>query len=237
MSEAQGQKSGPSTIDYANITSSDGTRNVNIAFGIVNFRYYESILQDGVKASVMFSDAGNSVNGKTVMEGLPLTGSEFFDIKFKDNNGNEIKQKMVVTNPLPVSEKTTKSMVVCTLVSEAYAKNDNTAIFDRFDGKISDHVRTILTDENYLATEKELDIEETSNDLSEFGYRRKPYYMLNSFAKKSVPAGGDGKVMDIFSLKLRIRWYLNLSTVCLIKILIQQRDQSFIMNLPLMEES
>ena len=41
-------------------------------------------------------------------------------------------------------------------MSEAYAKNDNTAIFDRFDGKISDHVRTILTNENYLATEKEL---------------------------------------------------------------------------------
>ena len=199
MSEAQGQKSGPSTIDYAQITSTvhPGTF-VDIAPGIVNFRYYESILQDGVKASVMFSDAGNSINGKTVMEGLPLTGSEFFNIKFQDNNGNKIEQKMVVTNPLPVSEETTKSMVVCTLVSEAYAKNDNTAIFDRFDGKISDHVRTILTNENYLATEKELDIEETSNELSEFGYRRKPYYMLNSFAKKSVTAGGNGMVAGYF---------------------------------------
>ena len=202
MAEAQGQKEGPSTIDYAFIQSVDGSRDVDISSGIVNFRYYESILQDGVMGSVMFADAGtnggNSLNGKTVMEGLPLTGSEYFYLKVKDNNDVELKQTMVVTNPTPISEESNKTMVVCSLVSEAFAKNDNTAIFERFDGKISDHVERILTDENYLATEKELDIEVTTNDLSEFGLRRKPYFMLNTFAKKSVPDGGLGNVAGYF---------------------------------------
>ena len=198
MSEAQGQKEGPSTIDYAFIQSVDGSEDVDISSAIVNFRYYESILQDGVMGSVMFADSGNSVNNKTVMEGLPLTGSEYFYIKVKDNNDVELKQTMVVTNPTPISEESNKTMVVCSLVSEAFAKNDNTSIFERFDGKISDHVERILTDENYLATEKELDIEVTTNDLSEFGLRRKPYFMLNTFAKKSVPDGGLGNVAGYF---------------------------------------
>ena len=198
MAEAQGQKEGPSFIDYAVLTSIDGSNDVDISSGIVNFRYYESILQDGVMGSVMFADSGNTINNKTVMEGLPLTGSEYFQIKVKDNNDVELKQKMVVTNPTPISEESNKTMVVCSLVSEAFAKNDNTSIFERFDGKISDHVERILTDENYLATEKELDIEVTTNDLSEFGLRRKPYFMLNTFAKKSVPDGGLGNVAGYF---------------------------------------
>ena len=198
MAEAQGQKEGPSTIAYAFIMRGDGSRDVEISTAIVNFRYYESILQDGVMGSVMFADSGNSVNNKTVMEGLPLTGSEYFHVKVKDNNDVELKQTMVVTNPTPISEESNKTMVVCSLVSEAFAKNDNTSIFERFDGKISDHVERILTDENYLATEKELDIEVTTNDLSEFGLRRKPYFMLNTFAKKSVPDGGLGNVAGYF---------------------------------------
>jgi len=198
MAEAQGQKEGPSIIDYAFIQSVDRSEDVDISSAIVNFRYYESILQDGVMGSVMFADSGNSVNNKTVMEGLPLTGSEYFYLKVKDNNDVELKQTMIVTNPTPISEESNKTMVVCSLVSEAFAKNDNTSIFERFDGKISDHVEKILTDENYLATEKELDIEVTTNDLSEFGLRRKPYFMLNTFAKKSVPDGGLGNVAGYF---------------------------------------
>ena len=202
MSKAQGQKEGPSNIETAFISSIDGLNSVDISSGIVNLKYYESILQDGVMGSVVFADAGtdggNSLNGKTVMEGLPLTGSEFIQLKMTDNNDVELKQKMVVTNPTPISEESNKTLVVCSLVSEAYAKNDNTSIFDRFDGKISDHVEKILTDDNYLATEKDLDIEVTSNNLSEFGLRRKPYFMLNSFAKKSVPDGGLGNVAGYF---------------------------------------
>ena len=198
MAEAQGQKEGPSNIENAFISSIDGQNSVDISSGIVNLKYYESILQDGVMGSVVFADAGNSVKGKTVMEGLPLTGSEFIQLKMTDNNDVELKQTMVVTNPTPISEESNKTLVVCSLVSEAYAKNDNTSIFERFDGKISDHVEKILTDNNYLATAKGLDVEITSNNLSEFGLRRKPYFMLNSFAKKSVPDGGLGNVAGYF---------------------------------------
>ena len=154
-----------------------------------------------------------------------------------DNNDVELKQKMVVTNPTPISEESNKTLVVCSLVSEAYAKNDNTSIFDRFDGKISDHVEKILTDENYLATEKELDIEVTSNDLSEFGLRRKPYFMLNTFAKKSVPDGGLGNVAGYFFFETSDKMVFKSIDSLFDKEKNKPKDQSFIMNLTPKEET
>ena len=58
MSKAQGQKEGPSNIETAFISSIDGLNSVDISSGIVNLKYYESILQDGVMGSVVFADAG-----------------------------------------------------------------------------------------------------------------------------------------------------------------------------------
>lgn len=195
----QGQVSGPSNLAGAVITSKDDAgRSVDVSSGIIELRYYESILQDGVHATFSFVDAGNSIDNKTVMEGLPLTGSEFFTVKMIDNINNELKQTFVVKNPKPITDNNNKTIVFLPLVSEAFAKNDNLTIFDRFDGKISDHVKTMISDEKYLGSNKTLDIEETSNTLSEFGYRRKAYYLINELSKKGVPAGGEGKTAGYF---------------------------------------
>ena len=195
----QGQVSGPSNLAGAVITSKDDAgRSVDVSRGIIELRYYESILQDGVHATFSFVDAGNSIDNKTVMEGLPLTGSEFFTVKMIDNINNELKQTFVVKNPKPITDNNNKTIVFLPLVSEAFAKNDNLTIFDRFDGKISDHVKTMISDEKYLGSNKTLDIEETSNTLSEFGYRRKAYYLINELSKKGVPAGGEGKTAGYF---------------------------------------
>ena len=60
----------------------------------------------------------------------------------------------------------------------------------RFDGKISDHISRILTNgnRNGLETEKDVDIEATSNNYSFFGNNKKPYYTINWLCKMSVSA-------------------------------------------------
>ena len=79
----QGQNAGSCKVELATIfDKKDPSRSVSVAGGFVEMRYYESILQDGTQASFMFADAGNSIDGKTVSEGLPLNGGETF--KFKD---------------------------------------------------------------------------------------------------------------------------------------------------------
>ena len=60
----------------------------------MNFTYYESLLQDVVRATVAFTDTGNSVEGKSVMEGLPVYGSETTEIEIKDNNSNTLNLRL-----------------------------------------------------------------------------------------------------------------------------------------------
>jgi len=68
----------PASINKLIIFSNkdNGKTNSNIANGIIQFQYYESIMQDCIRATVVFADTGNAVNGKTVFEGLPLVGTE-----------------------------------------------------------------------------------------------------------------------------------------------------------------
>ena len=196
--KVSGQRAGATAVKSAVITSkTDGSRQVNVAGGFIEFRYYESILQDGMMGFYIFADTGNSIDKKTVYEGLPLTGSEPFDFVAEDNFENELKIRMLVSKTAPLSDKPGKSAMVLPLVSEAYAINDTKNVRKFFPNqKISDHVKTLITD--FLDSDKTLDIEETSNTLKEYGLNRKPYYMLNNFAKKAQPAGGEGQTAGYF---------------------------------------
>ena len=70
-------------------------------------------------------------------------------------------------------------------------------ISDPKTGLKSPHRSSNITTD-YLESEKELDIEETSNAIKEFGLNRRPYYMLNNFSKQAQPAGGEGKTAGYF---------------------------------------
>lgn len=196
--QVSGQRAGSSAITNAVISNkTDPSRQVNVAGGFIEFRYYESILQDGMMGFYAFADTGNSIDKKTVHEGLPLTGSEPFDLVAEDNFENELKVRLLVSKTAPLSDKPGKSAMILPLVSEAYAINDTKNVRKFFPNqKISDHVKSLITD--FLESEKTLDIEETSNTLKEYGLNRKPYYMLNTFAKKAQPSGGEGKTAGYF---------------------------------------
>ena len=194
----QGQKAGSAKIKTVAVTSkTDESRSVEISGGFIEFRYYESILQDGIMGTYMFQDAGDAVDGKSVVEGLPLTGSEVLQFAAEDNFENELKAAFIVRKPSPLSDDTRKTVVHLPLVSEAFAINDQKNVRKLFPKqKISDHVKTLMSE--FLETEKTLDIEDTSNDLKEYGLNRKPYYMLNTFAKKAQPSGGEGQTAGYF---------------------------------------
>lgn len=196
--KVQGQKAGPAEITKATIISKDDPeKSVSVAGGFIEMRYFESILQDAIMATYIFADTGRSIDDKTVYEGLPLTGSEPFQFSAKDNNEVELKFDMIVSKTAPLSDEPNTSVMVLPLVSEAYAINDQKNVRKFFPQlKISEHVKSLITD--FLESTKTLDIEETSNSLKEYGLGRKAYYMLNTFAKKSQPSGGEGQTAGFF---------------------------------------
>jgi len=198
MSEAF--KSQPATISKADVVSnSDPDKTASLVNGIVQLTYFESILQDSIKASIIFSDAGNAIEGKSVSEGLPLVGTEDFKLEMKDNNNEKLKVNMVVNSMTPLYEDGSKNVINLNLVSEEFLRNEmgESRCRARFNGNISDNIEKIFKDR--LKTKKPLDIERTSNDYNFLGNGRKPYYILNILSKQSIPEGGeDGSAGFLF---------------------------------------
>ena len=193
--ENQGQLAGPANIEKIAIASivNEGTA-VDVSGGIMELRYWESILQDSPKATVIFADSGTSINKKSVIEGLPLHGSEPTLIVMTDNYDNEISIEMLCSKASTLKKDTTKSVVHLTLDSEEHYYNGQTSIRELLEGNIADSIKKIFTEiaPAGLASVKELDIEEVGNPLSFYGNGFKAYYVLNTLAKKSKPQGGGG---------------------------------------------
>ena len=53
------KKSSPGSITKAEVTSNaDAGKTANLVNGIIRMTYYESILQDSIKANIIFGDVG-----------------------------------------------------------------------------------------------------------------------------------------------------------------------------------
>ena len=182
-----------SNIKRLDIYSNKNGKTVNVTGGTISLLYYESILQDSIRATVTFVDSGNAINNKTALDGLPIVGQEKVQIKFEDNNKQELSLTLYVNKVTPMTDDTTKSMVQLDLTSKEFILNEKVRLNTRFDGKISDHIRKILTDKNYLATQKNVDIEETSNNYNFIGNNRKPYYAMNWLSKKAISSQNQKK--------------------------------------------
>ena len=85
MSETTSSNTVPSFVTKAEIKGNEKGE-ASLLGGFVQLYYHESILQDSVRADYIFADTGNSINGKSVMEGLPIVGTEDFTLAFSDNN-------------------------------------------------------------------------------------------------------------------------------------------------------
>ena len=184
-----GAQSTPAFIERLDVFSNkDQSKTVSIVNGTMQLMYYESLLQDSVMATVTFADSGNSIDKKSALEGLPIVGTEKVIFKIKDNNEEQIEFTFYVNKVTPVGDQTTKGLVNLHLVSKEYILNEKIRVTKRMDGKVSDHIRTILTSQDYLKTEKKVDIEDTINNFNFFGNNKKSFYTINWLSKKGVSA-------------------------------------------------
>ena len=212
--QAEVRQAGPSLLQQIDVVSNENKNStVSLISGTVRVLYYESILQDTVRASVVFSDAGNTMT-RTVktakgqgnksrtrtdkkkisaVEGLPIVGEEQVSLKFTDNKDNTIKfgndNSMYINSitPIPTDSQTTGKAYELDLVSKGFIDNEKERVRYCSADQISEQVKKIF--EEVLKTEKELDIEDTKNPIQYIGKNRKPFYVLNDLSKKAVSAG------------------------------------------------
>ena len=189
----------PSFIEGVSVASnSDQSKTVDLSTGVIRLQYWESILQDGIRATVMYGDSGNTIDDKTAIDGLPIVGQEKVQLKFTDNNEETLDLTLYVNNVKPFYDDSTKSAVLLDLVSKEFIMNQKVRVTKRYDGKVSEHVKKICKE--VLKTDKDLDIEETQNNYNFLGLNKKPYYILNYLSKASVPStqNSDGNTAGYF---------------------------------------
>lgn len=177
------------------ITPSKGRNTPPVDLGadgttITDFYYYESILNDTLKATVTYSDIGQyPVKGgvtKTVMSGMPIEGGETVNILFKDMNNNvTLKVDLQVRTPNQNSIDTKKSLTTLDLVSEESVINLKKIVTESYSGPISESIKKICTD--VLQTNKNLNFEKTFNSLKFEGKSKHPFYFAHWLSNKSVP--------------------------------------------------
>ena len=186
----------PTIIQSLNVISNEGGKSVNLAGkGVSLFLYHESILNDTVRASIEYVDTGSNFqtsDNKNVRESLPIVGTEKVEIKLADNNNTKIgdspKLNLYVNKVTPIGDDARKTAVRLDLVSKEFLLNEKIRLRTRFDGRISDHINKILTENipDGLQTEKNVDIEETQNNVNFISNNKKSFWTLNWLSKKAV---------------------------------------------------
>lgn len=184
------------------ITSNNEKNKKDISTIITDLYYYESILNPFIKVDLMYVETGKTVDDggtlKTLVEGMPLVGTEKVQITLSDPKDVKLKVDLYIDNVQPIQKDTTRGAGTLNLVSRESILNYKTVLNTRFDGKISDHINKILTDPKYLGTKKKLDIEETANNYNFIGNNRRPFYAILWLAKKGVPKGGQNNSAGYF---------------------------------------
>ena len=188
------------------IFSNSNDRSCSVNRGFVSLYYHESILENYLKATAVIADTGYSVNDGQkltgLIEGLDLSGGERVELKLEDGYGNILnfaeERSLYIGRIKNKIEGAMSTVFVIDLVSEEFLKNElvENRVDIRFDGKISESIRSILT--NFLKTEKDLIIENTDNEYSFIGHIEKPFYKCTWLGKRSVPEGGNGSTAGFF---------------------------------------
>jgi hypothetical protein len=171
---------------------------VNVSSACVELNYYESILDTTVRATATFADTGyrkDNDNGMAVFEkdDINMTSGEQVDIKMIDEYGTELqfvgpKQLRINGDPSASSEDVNKVVFSVDMYSKESIDNvkADSYVFGRYDGKISDSVKSILG--SCLKTPKQIFADPCLNTYNFLGHSEKVFYLCTLLGKKTVPA-------------------------------------------------
>jgi hypothetical protein len=182
----------PGSIDIFNLRSNVDNETVDISAGVVEYNYYESVLSNTISATATVVETGNnSESGKKgTLDSLPIRGGERARIKVSDNQGGTLDVPLYVNRARDAIPGTQQDFYILDFASQEYFANTQTRVTKRYEGKISDHISSILGD--VLPVSGEVDVDETSLEYNFIGNDRKPFYVCTWLASKSVPAQGVG---------------------------------------------
>ena len=180
----------------------DGGNSIDASEVVVDIKYYEDVLSNTVSLSAIITETGESDNkkmgNKGMLDGLPIRGGEPATIVLEDHDGNKLsfknESKLYVNRIRNVIPGTQKDVYSLDFSSRELFANEQCRVVKRYDGKISDNVKKILTEATSgsagIKTKKNVDNIDDSNSYNFIGNDRKPFYICTWLASKAAPADG-----------------------------------------------
>jgi len=193
--------SGAGNIQDFTLNSAEGGNSVDISATVVDYRYYESVLSNAYTSTVTIVETGNGGEGKGILDSLPIRGGESANITIGDNYGETISAPLYVNKVRDGIPGTQKDIYFVDFSSAEHFYNQESRIVERYEGKIADHVETILKEK--LNITGELDIDDTSLEYNFHGNNRKAFYTCTWLASKAVPAEGVGDAAGFLFFQTR----------------------------------
>ena len=173
------------------IESTDQNKTVDIRVGTVSVDYYEDIFSPAITCKIQVYNTGNTIEGEDghlqgIYQGLPLRGVERVAMKIKGNhegnpgldfstNTDDYWYVSSITNVLSETQKETFTL---NLISREAITNETSRVGKKYptSNPISSSVSDII--ENYVVTNKQVDVDPTQNKYGFIGNMRKPFTVI-----------------------------------------------------------
>ena len=89
-----------------------------------DLQYSESMFSDTIEVDITFANRAGTIGGKTLLEGLPLFGTEDFLLSIQDSVGSEIKVELNVNKVTPIRKDSLQEELSLRLTSEEFIRNE-----------------------------------------------------------------------------------------------------------------
>ena len=188
-----------SILEVVILEANDQSQDIDIRNGVMSIDYYEDIFSPTITARIVVYNTGDSIEGKdgkiqSIYNGLPLRGGERLSLRIapntEDNGGLDFSENyqdyLYVSSVTNVITQAKKETFTLNLVSREAITNETTRVPIKFPSSstIDVSVKKIL--EDYLKTEKEINVDPVSNAYGFIANMRKPFNIITWLASKAV---------------------------------------------------
>lgn len=194
------------SVNYAsessNITKFDiffksGGTPLNISGAISQLFIYQSLLDWTPRVSATFADVGNRIGqeSRAALEknDLNLTASEQVNLVVVDGYETTISfvddYQLRIKETRDIVEHTQKTSYTIDLISKEFITNtfNDYNVKKRYSGKVSDTVKTVLTD--VLKTPKKVEVDAGMNNLEVHPHISRPFDLCTWLSPRCIPSG------------------------------------------------
>jgi len=179
----QSYQNGYVDINRIDLSSHDGKKVISLIAQVTAISIYEDILCPIIYAELDIADSAD------LHSSFPLIGEEFIDLEFKTTGNTETNKyrfSVVSTNNVTTNNTGRIKTYKIRCASEEILNNSTLKLNQRMSGKSEDLIKKFLTDSNYLATKKNVNLETTKGPQDLLITKLSPFQAVDLVRKRSV---------------------------------------------------